>query len=116
MDDVRYEHGSRVAEYLHEVSGDTSWLDEEIGTVDDIGWHAFMNFDVETARKVAELGYEGGRVVYGDGFTGAWGAMLYEDSQGFRVAHVFADSTSYYDVWSSVEAEMAEWESEVVDA
>lgn len=106
----------QLTELIHEVSLDTSWLDEQIGDVDGFGWYGLISFDARLANEVNKLGAIGGRCMYNlmsehdmTLITGMWGAILNIDSQGNKYVTLLEGTTEADEQWEATVHEYRRW-------
>lgn len=100
-----------VTEALRQLSGDSSWYDDEIGTVDDaIGWNA--RFDGPITRE----SLESADFVVSEDVANELGAMagaiLHADSDGFYDSTIYQDAETLEAAWNAIVAQCDDSDNE----
>lgn len=105
-----------IADLLHSLSLDTSWLDGEAGDVEGIGWHGLMEGAIKREMIPGDDLPDYDRLTKADRAELATmsGAILTVDNYGNRDATIYGpdDSGRLADDWEEIEKEA---ESESVD-
>lgn len=79
--------------------------DSEVGSTDELGWFGLVKFDIQTEKnKLIDFG-----------FPNVIGAIISQDSQGFKHMEVFDNENEMNDNWSEIENSYSKFDSKDED-
>jgi hypothetical protein len=103
--------------FIHGVSGDGSWYDEELGESDGFGWHALIiNLSVEDLERgmkgIPSFANESMNDAEKEFLTENPSLIMREDSQGFVSVTYYAHASDAKKAWARIEKRFEEAERE----